>query len=219
MSGGPAATRVLAVARYLTADLVRSQRFLLPPVAYAGVLAVLFTGDPGPAPAYWAASALAAYPVATWLTIVVAGGEDPVQRTVTVASAGGHAVVAGATVLVALAGDVVLVALAVLAPLIATPGPVVPHLGLAIAAHLACALAGTAVGLLTGRPLLHRVGWSFCVAALVVLVTGTQGSWPPVGTAVTALSDGGAAPLGAVALAAALVAASAVVTIAVYSRR
>jgi len=58
------ATTTAAVARYLLADVVHSQRVILPFVVQVGVLAVLFGGDPGPLPAPWGVSCLAAYPVA-----------------------------------------------------------------------------------------------------------------------------------------------------------
>jgi hypothetical protein len=189
--------RTIATARYLGALVLAEQRVLLPLVLYAAVLGVLFGGDPGPAPTPWAASALAAYPVAAWLALVVANVEDPVQRTVTVAAAGGRGRVAAGTVLVALAGDVVIVAAAVLWPNVVSPYDYATGvLGLAILGHLACAAAGTAVGLLCARPVVRRIGWSFCLAAVVVTVTAVQPWLPPVGTAVHALSAGGTAPVG-----------------------
>jgi hypothetical protein len=69
-------------------------------------------------------------------------------------------------------------------------------LGLAVVGHLACACAGTAVGLLCARPVVRRIGWSFCLAAVVVTVTAVQPWLPPVGTAVHALSAGGSPPVG-----------------------
>ncbi|HEY3895417.1 MAG TPA: hypothetical protein VGL88_08630, partial [Pseudonocardiaceae bacterium] len=68
---------IVAVARYLRADLLRSQRFIVPVVVYLGLLAVLFGGDPGPPPVPWAASTLALYPVSAWLAITTANTEDP----------------------------------------------------------------------------------------------------------------------------------------------
>jgi hypothetical protein len=189
-------TRTLATARYLGADVLRSQRVYLPLLVYAGVLAVLFGGDPGPPPAPWAASALVLYPAAAWLAVVVANTEDAVQRSVTTVAAGGHGAVAVATLLVALVGDLVLVALAVGLPVIRGPYPYPPGIVLLGAlAHLACATAGTAVGLLCARPFVQRIGWSFGIAATVVIATMVQPWLPPVGTAVSALSGGGAVPV------------------------
>ena len=61
--------RTLAVARFLAADVLRSQRYLLPLLVYAAVLGVLFGNDPGPPPGPWAASALALYPLAAWFAV------------------------------------------------------------------------------------------------------------------------------------------------------
>lgn len=209
----------LAVARYLAADVVRSQRFLLPVVVYGTVLAVLYGGDPGPPPSSWAASALVLYPVTAWLALVVANTEDPVQRTVTVAAAGGHGAVVAGTLAVALAGDALLVAASVLVPVLFTPYAHPPALVLlGVAGHLACALTGTAVGLLCARPLVTRVGWSLCAGAAVVLLTVVRPEVPPVGTAVRALTNDAGAPLVEVAVATAVLVAAAVVATVVGRR-
>ncbi|MCO1659156.1 hypothetical protein [Pseudonocardia humida] len=189
--------RTGAAVGYLLALLVGEQRVLLPPVAFLAVLGVLFGGDPGPPPTPWAASALAIYPAAAWVALVVANVEDPVQRAVTVTAAGGRGIVATATVLVALAADLLMVAMAVLLPLVVGRYAYPPAtVAMGAVAHLACASAGTAVGLLCARPLVRRVGWSFCLAATVVVVTAVQPWLPPVGAAVRALSSGGAIPVG-----------------------
>ncbi|AEA22918.1 MULTISPECIES: hypothetical protein [Pseudonocardia] len=182
----------VAVSRFLLSDLYRSQRAIVPVVGQAVLLAVLFGGDPGPLPAPWAASALALYPIAAWLGIVVANTEDPVQRHVTVVSAGGVRRVVGGVLLLAVAGDVVLSALSVVWPMVTThyPHPL-SVLALGFGAHLACALTGTAVGLLCARPLIGKVGWSLLAAGTVVVVTGTQSRVPPVGTVVRAITQGG----------------------------
>lgn len=214
----------VAVSRFLLSDLLRSQRVVIPVFVQAVVLAVLFGGDPGPLPAPWAASALALYPISAWLGIVVANAEDPVQRTVTVAAAGGAGRVVVGTLLVALAGDLLLVALSVLWPVVATsyphPGPV---LLLGAGAHLACALTGTAVGLLCARPLIAKVGWSLLAALTVVVVTGVQPRLPPVGTVVRALTAAGPVDqsttvVSGVVVAAALALVAAVVSTAVSAR-
>jgi hypothetical protein len=212
--------RTLATTRFLGALVLAEQRVLLPLIVYAAVLGVLFGGDPGPAPAPWAASALAAYPVAAWLALVVANVEDPVQRTVTVAAAGGRGRVTSGTVLVALGGDLVMVAAAVLWPNVVSPYDYATGvLGLGVLAHLACAAAGTAVGLLCARPVVRRIGWSFCLAAVVVTVTAVQPWLPPVGTAVRALTAGAPPPVGSAVTALAAVGVAAVVSWWVERRR
>ncbi|MCW0216068.1 MAG: hypothetical protein OJJ54_22190 [Pseudonocardia sp.] len=194
--------RAFAVARFLAADAVRSQRFLIPLFLHGAILAVLFGGDPGPPPAPWAASALALYPIAAWLALTVANTEDPVQRTVTVAAAGGQVPVAAGTLLVALAGDLLLAVLSVAWPVVATGYPHPPAVLVeGLLGHLACATTGTAVGLLCARPVIGKIGWSLLAAVFVVVVTGVQPWLPPVGTSVAALEAGAGYPplaLGAV---------------------
>jgi hypothetical protein len=214
----------VAVSRFLLSDLVRSQRVLIPLAVQAIVLGVLFGGDPGPPPAPWAASALALYPIAAWLGIVVANAEDPIQRHVTVAAAGGAGRVAAGTLLLAVAGDVLLTALSVVWPAVVTSYPHPPEvLLLGAGAHLACALTGTAVGLLCARPFVTKVGWSLLAALSIVVVTGVQPRLPPVGTVVRALTATGDAGqpttvLVGVVLGAVLALAAAAVSAAVSAR-
>jgi hypothetical protein len=212
-------TRTTAVARYLAADVLRSQRFLLPFVVHGAVLAVLFGGDPGPPPGPWAVSALAAYPAAAWFAVVVANTEAPEQRSVTVASAGGPARVAAATLLVALAGGLAIAVLSVLLPAVVSRYPYPPPvLLLGGLAHVACATTGTAVGLLCARPVVARIGWSFCIGAAVVMATAVQSWLAPVGSAVDGLVAG-RPPVAEAVLGIALAAAAAVLTWAVEVRR
>jgi hypothetical protein len=177
-----------AVARYLLSDAYRSQRVLLPIVLQLAVLAVLFGGDPGPLPTPWAASALALYPVSTWLALTIANTEDPVQRSVTVAAAGGPGPVVRGTALVALAGVVLLTALSVGWGVAAARGASAAHLAEGILCHLAAGATGTAVGLLVARPIVMRIGWSLVIGLVVVLSTAVQSWLPPVGAAVAALT-------------------------------
>jgi hypothetical protein len=182
----------VAVARYLLSDAWRSQRVIIPVVLQVAVLAVLFGGDPGPLPTPWAASILALYPVSAWLALTLANTEDPVQRSVTVAAAGGTGAVAAGTLVVAGAGDLLLSVLSVAWPLVASPYTAPPAVVLgALLAHLAAGLTGTAVGFLCARPLVARIGWSLLIALVVVIATAVQPWLPPVGAAVAAIEAGG----------------------------
>jgi hypothetical protein len=212
--------RTLAVARFLAEDVLRSQRYLLPLLVYAAVLGVLFGGDPGAPPGAWPASALALYPMAAWLAVIVANTEDPVQRTVTVAAAGGVVPVVAGTLLVALAGDVLLVVLPVGWPVVFGRHPYPPSvLLLGGVAHLACAATGTAVGLLCARPLVERIGWSFCLATAIVVVSAVQPWLPPVGVAVRALTTLGPPPFTAAVMSLVLALGAAAVAWTVERRR
>ena len=174
--------------RYLTADLLRSQRFLLPVFLYVLLLAPLFNGDPGPPPELWIVTVLVLYPVSCWLAVTVANTEDPVQRQVTIAAAGGPGRVATGVLLTCLLADALLAAIAVCWPVLSTgyafPAPVILAGTLA---HLTAATTGTAIGLLCARPVIHGLGWTVVVSGGVVFLTATQTWLPPIGPTVRAL--------------------------------
>jgi hypothetical protein len=184
--------RLAATVGYVGADVVRSQRVLVPVVVYLAVIGVLFSGDPGPLPAPWVASAFALYPVAAWLALLVANDEPPDVRAVTVVSAGAAWRVVAATLVVALAADALLVALAIVVPALFNHYPVTRDAIVAgLLTHVTTATTGTAVGLLVARPLVRKAGWSFLVGVIVVVVTAVQPWLPPVGSAIRILTVGG----------------------------
>ena len=182
----------VVVARYILADLLRSQRFLVPVFAYLALLGVTFGGDPGPAPGSWGASVLALFPISVWLAITTANAEDPVARDITIAAAGGAPAVARGVLAVCLLADVVLAVVSALRPVIPLITLVYPYtpsqLLSGALAHLGAAAAGTAVGLLCARPVITRPGWSLLVTGTVVLLTAITPWLPPVGTTVRALA-------------------------------
>jgi hypothetical protein len=212
--------RTPAVARYLAADVLRSQRILIPMLVYGIAFGILLSDRPGPPPGVWPATALALYPAAAWLALIVANTEDPGQRIVTMTAAGGPGRLAVGTLLVALAGDAVLVALSVTLPALRAADPYPADALLSgVLVHVAAATTGTAVGLLCARPLITRIGWSFCLAVTLVTVTAVQPWLPPVGSAVRTLTSGGPPPVWQALLGVLLAAAGAAVAWAVDRRR
>jgi hypothetical protein len=155
---------------------------------YALLLAPVFNGDPGPPPELWILTVLVLYPVSCWLAVTVANTEDPTQRQVTIAAAGGPGRVAAGVLVTCLLADVVLVALAVCWPIVTTkyafPTPVIAA---GVLAHVVAATTGTAVGLLCARPVMHGIGWTVVVGGGVLFFTATQTWLPPVGLTVRAL--------------------------------
>jgi hypothetical protein len=191
MLGEGGATVLIGLVRYLTADLLRSQRFLLPVFLYLLLLAPLFNGDPGPPPELWIVTVLVLYPVSCWLAVTIANTEDPIQRQVTIAAAGGPARVAAGVLLTCLAADALLVATAVFWPVLTTRYAFSPSLLVeGTLAHVAAATTGTAVGLLCARPVIHGVGWSVVIGGGVVFLTATRTWLPPVGLTVRTLDEG-----------------------------
>jgi hypothetical protein len=176
--------------RYLGSDLLRSQRFLLPVFLYVLFLATLFSDDPGPPPQMWTVTTVVLYPVSCWLAVTVANTEEPVQRQVTIAAAGGPTRVAFGVLLTCLLADLVLVAIAVCWPVLSTSHDFPAQaLAAGVLAHVAVAATGTAVGLLCARPVMHGVGWSVIAAGGALFLTAGQPWLPPVGLTFKSLND------------------------------
>lgn len=214
---------MIGLVRYLGSDLLRSQRFLLPMLLYVVLVAPLLNGDPGPPPRLWTITALVLCPVSCWLAVTVANTEDPVQRQVTIAAAGGPARVAFGVLITCLLADTVLVAVAMCWPMLTTsyafPASAVTA---GLLAHVAVAGTGTAVGLLCARPVLHGIGWSAVVGGGAVFIGVTQSWLPPVGPALRFLNDSPVPTLGLVvqaALGLILSAVAAALTVVVHNRR
>ncbi|RZS43256.1 hypothetical protein EV193_102235 [Herbihabitans rhizosphaerae] len=217
---------MIALARYLGADVLRSQRYLPPALLQLAVLAVLHTGNPDPALPSYSITSIALYPVGAWLAVVCANAEDDTLRTITVTAAGGRRRVAVGVALVA--GFAVLVLALVCSVL-----PAVrrwhgwTEMLIGLTAHVECGLAGVAVGLVCARPVINRLGWTAVAVLAVVLLTFAARKIPPVGMVVWQLSeadkgvpDGTFAVLaGCGAVAAVLVAAAVWITATVGDRR
>jgi hypothetical protein len=182
---------MLALLRYLAADVLRSHRYF-PPVFLYLLVAGIFDarGDAGSALNAYGASALVLYPLGAWLAVAVGNAEDDTQRHITATAAGGWTKVIGA---VSILSAAVLVPLA----LVSTIWPAITaahhyrftELSIGFAAQLACGLTGVAVGVLLGRPVLRKIGWSMLAIAAVVVITYQLGRIPPVGSMVGLLSN------------------------------
>jgi hypothetical protein len=216
---------MIALVRYLGADVLRSQRFLVPVFLYALLLAPVFNGDPGPPPEMWILTVLVLYPVSCWLAVTVANTEDSTQRLVTIAAAGGPGRVAAGVLATCLFADAVLIALAVGWPVLTLTGRYsfpAPVIAAGVLAHVAAAATGTAVGLLCARPVMHGIGWSVVVGGGVLFFTATQSWLPPIGPTVVSL-NASTVPMPTLAFQAALGLAlacgAAAVTVVAHNRR
>lgn len=174
------------LARYVFADVARSQHWLPPLLVYAvicGFNLALDGGAPGNALPTFATAAAALLPIAIWLTVVVGNCEDPVQATITVATVGSEARCRLAKLLVALFGCVALGLLSTLVAWMDTSDLSFTDLsGLAagFAAHLLAAVVGVAVGAWCMRPIIDRRAWAVLIAVAVTLVELLVPRFPPV---------------------------------------
>ncbi|MFT7834863.1 hypothetical protein Q5530_01775 [Saccharothrix sp. BKS2] len=189
-----------ALVGYLVVDVLRTQRWLPPLLLFAAVLGMLYASDAGPPLAAYAGTCVLVYPVSAWLAVVVAGTEDPVRRAVTAVTAGGWARVQVAATAVSATGALGLALVAAVVPVLTQPRPYPPAVvaqgfgGLAV-----CALVGVGVGVLCGRPVVDRVGWSVLAAGGLVVLPLLFGRTPPIGNLLWSLSHGDGVP-GALAL-------------------
>lgn len=172
---------------YLAKDIARSQRYLPPVLAHILVLAVVFGGDPGPALPAYSIAAVTLYPVAAWVAVACANAEDPMLRTVTVVSAGGWRQVGTAVTALASLVVVVLVVVGTVVPAI-FHHYTVAEVSAGASGQLITGLAGVVLGVLCGRPVVHKVGISALAVFVVVLVTFAAGQVPPVGAVIGMLS-------------------------------
>ncbi|GAA3886234.1 hypothetical protein GCM10022243_58780 [Saccharothrix violaceirubra] len=205
-----------ALVRYLLADVLRAQRFLAPSLLFGAVLGMLYSSDAGPPlPAYAGACALI-YPVAVWLTVVIATAEDPVRRSVTAATAGWARTQAAVTLLSA-AGATALAVLATVVPVLTQSRPYpVDVVGLGFAGLLVCGLTGVGVGVVCSRPVIVPPGWSVLAASGLVALAFVVGRVPPFGAVLGVLADGDATSRVAVSAACALIFVTAATVLATH---
>ncbi|WP_394620875.1 hypothetical protein JNUCC0626_17770 [Lentzea sp. JNUCC 0626] len=205
---------MIALVRYLAADVFRGQRYLAPLLVFLGVMGMLFSSDAGqPLEAYSGSSALL-YPIAAWMAVVVATSEDVVRREITVVSAGGWSRVLTAAALVAVLICLVLAVLAAVWPVLTNPHPYTAgEFFVGLAAHTGVALLGVGVGLLFARPVLDSIGRTVLAVFSVVVLTYPLGRATPLGWVLDALGHNrvSLSLLGMAAVGVALVAAAVVV--------
>ncbi|WP_367123775.1 ABC transporter [Streptomyces phytohabitans] len=219
-----------ALVRYQLALLLRAQRWLPPLLLYVAALGVgVQAGRPVLDSLGFAAAVL--LPVAAWLVRVCVTGEPEAARHCAAAALGpGRTHLAG--VLAALTASAVLGAagtgvVALVSDAHATDGstpvPLGPAVGAGLLAALACALSGTAVGVLCNRPLVHGTGWAVSAtvsAVTLALVAAGSPANAAVGGLVTASREGTVpAPWLPLALSAGAAALAAAVACALSSRR
>lgn len=170
-----------ALIRYQLADLLASQRWVAPLLAYLAFVGFVYASDAGPAVPAFGVTSLALLPVSAWMTRQLLSVEDDAARQVTAAAAGGPVRVQTALVCAAMVAQMPMVLVAVGWAAVANH----PHLhGLGAIAgglvlHLVFACTGVGLGAVVARPVLRAPG----TAALVIVaafVVGLVVPWSPV---------------------------------------
>ncbi|GAA2816263.1 hypothetical protein [Saccharopolyspora taberi] len=212
-----------ALVRYQLSMLAHSQRYLAPLLPYLGLTAVMHQDGRAPALPSFAVTAGALLVVAAWLTVVLVGVEDPVQRMVTRSHAGSvHRLVAGvvtAVLLTATALGAVSVLWAELTHGFRLPGPVV---AVGLLAHVVCGAVGIAIALPCSQLLVPGVGFTVVLVAVLSAAVLLAKWIPLVFPLLAAMTSGSPGPLlvGWSGLAGALVlTASTALTARAFARR
>jgi hypothetical protein len=205
----------IALIRYLAADAGRSQRWAAPMLCFVILVAVLDAGG-GSALSCYGSTSAAMLAVSLWLTIVIAGSEDPIQTAITVATVGSATRVRLAKLATAYLACVPLLALGVLWPLVvgghSASGTAVAA---GLAAHLVTALTGVGFGALLSRPVLVHTAWAVVSGVAVCVAELAVPDFPPARQLLSLLgADHPAHLAGSIALTAAQAVALAVVTVA-----
>jgi hypothetical protein len=166
--------------RYQLALFGHSQRYLLPALAFTALLGLLYGNETGATPptSEFAVSAGALFVVGCWLTIALVDSEDSTQRLVTLSHARRLVTLLGGMVLAVFACCAALTVLAVVWSVAAHQGDSAGDLGFGLLAHLACAIAGIAIGLPCSRLLVPRAGYA-AIAALIGLGVVLTTRWIP----------------------------------------
>ncbi|WP_433170508.1 hypothetical protein [Actinoallomurus sp. CA-150999] len=215
---------MIALYRYLMSSMVLSQRYLPPTLVFLAALSVGTGSDAGPLWQTYSFCVAAIVTCATWMTVALIDHEDAVQRQVITVAAGGARRVLAATIAAALTGDLLLITLGMTIPIAIGHHTVTAGaLAAGTVAQLAAALVGNALGLLTSRPVIPRVGVALVVALAALLVMLLVRWASPINPLIHALS-GSHSPhpvsLGLLAgVSVLLLAASAAVTLRITERR
>ncbi|MBT2394608.1 hypothetical protein [Streptomyces sp. ISL-100] len=172
---------MIALIRYSFAIVLHTQRYLAPLLLFTGLMGVLTVNGSGPLPPAYASSAGALFLCSTWLTMALLSLDTAPQRAIVLVSAGRSFKVLLGSVSTVLISCLILTVLGLLFPLwVGSYDVRAADLLLGVVAQLACACAGTAIGVFCSRLVFARQGYAL-VAALALVTVGlfVQGM-PPV---------------------------------------
>ena len=184
---------MIALYRYFAALCWQSQRLWPPTLLFVAVLTVFTGSDTGPLAGVYALAAADVFGCGTWLTMVVLGIPDAVQRGITVTQTGGARRALLGSALVALTGIVGYTLLGTLLPLLLGSHQVSwGMLGVGVLAQLTCGCVAIAVGSVCSRLVFRRPGYAISAALLLVLGLLLIPGLPPVNRLFRLLANGSA---------------------------
>jgi hypothetical protein len=177
-----------AVTRYIAACCLGALRWLAPALAFAIGLAMTYLPG-GPVLPSVAEQAAWLFPITAWLTVATLNDEDPSQRAITAAAAGGPARAHVLKLMVAgcVGASLALVSLA--SAYAANPAHFDVHdLAIGAAAQGLSVTGGVALGSLCGRPAVTRAAVAALSIVIVTVLDLVVPFAPPARTVLTALN-------------------------------
>ncbi len=187
---------MIALVRYVSRDVFRSQRWVAPLVCFAAIDAIVGAQTGSVLPSY-AIGAAALLFIATWLTVVVVNSEDPIQQSITEVCAGSQTKVRSAKLAASFLMAVAAGVLGMIAPTIissssTTTGEVVAG----VFAQIITALMGVAFGALCSRPIVLHRSWSVLFGVLLGMATVLIPHGPPTRQLLVLFNETGHLALG-----------------------
>jgi hypothetical protein len=170
-----------ALVRYLLGGLGASQRYLPPALLFVIAVTVVTSSERASLAPSYSFCALAQFICMTWLTVVLANTENPVQRAMTTVAAHGSHRVLLANVWAAVLASVALMVFGLVIPVVLGASPVtVSAVMVGVVAQLTGGLSGIAVGLVCSRLVVPRSGYALFAAFGLILVMVLVPWVPPI---------------------------------------
>jgi hypothetical protein len=184
----------MSVIRYTMSRCFRSQRWIVPVVAFILVVGLLYASGRAPFQTTGMIGALLLVPAGAWMTLAAINSEDTGQSAVTNVNGRGIIRVRLSVLLAAYFVCSVLAVVSVVASIISdtrfnTRQDRFSVIGMLILAHLINAAMGITMGALVSKPVIERTGYAWLLVALFFVVSLIIPGSPVRGTLVLLLRE------------------------------
>jgi hypothetical protein len=169
----------MALIRYLSSDILRSQRWMAAFLLYAAGVLIINSGGGSLLGTFAAYSAFVLI-ASVWITVVALTSEDPAQAQITAAAVGGTTKLRLAKLTTAGIGCAAVTMVSAAIPIAVHSGPTrVSDIAAGIIGLLLTVIAGVSIGAVVARPVIRRSGWAFLIAAVAILADTLVPGAPP----------------------------------------
>lgn len=184
----------MSVIRYTLSRCFRSQRWIVPVLAFILLVAILYASGRAPFQTTGMIGALLLVPTGAWMTLAAINSEDAGQSSVTNVNGGGIIRVRFLVLLAAYFVCSVLVVVSVVASIVSdtrfnTREDRLSVIGMLILAHLIDAAMGIIIGALVSKPVLERTGFAWLMVALFFVLSLIIPGSPVRGTLVLLMGE------------------------------